>query len=258
MNNQLQIFNNQQFGQVRALLINNEPHFVGKDVAVALGYTKLDAMYRVIDIEDKRNIDPQNIEFTGFPQNGATLESNKNVRRMTIINESGLYSAIFGSKLEKAKEFKRWVTSEVLPSIRKTGSYDTKAEPKSHKEEVFELIKSLPNDDCKNSAVEQIMIFVNSENMLKTLPKQKAEMSENAFRDLVVEFMNENDVFIKRHKQGLIIDKDALYKYFSQYGWTQHDVLETLDKYRMIYHKGEDKTHQIILDGKLVRTLIIQ
>lgn len=244
MNNQLQIFNNQQFGQVRIVIINGEPHFVGKDVAEALEYNEPHkAVVRHVEEEDR-------IKYP-IPTNGGKQD-------FWVVNESGLYSLIFGSKLEKAKEFKRWVTSEVLPSIRKTGSYDTKAEPKSHKEEVFELIKSLPNDKCKNSAVEQIMIFVNSKNTLKTLPQQKVEMSENAFRNLVVEFMNENDVVIKRHKQGLVINKDALYKYFNQYGWTEHDVLETLDKYKMIYHKGEDRTHQITLDGKLVRALIIQ
>lgn len=88
--------------------------------------------------------------------------------------------------------------------------------------------------------------------------KQKVEMSENAFRNLIVEFMNENDVVLKGHKQGLAIDKDALYKYMAQYGWTQHDVLKALDEYHMIYHSGEDKTQRLRLDGKIIRTLIIQ
>lgn len=121
--NNLQIFNNPEFGQVRTIEKDGEPWFVGKDVAEILGYTKLDAMYRVISDEDKKNIDPQTVENTGFPQNGATLEPNPNVRRMVLINESGLYDAIFHSKLESAKRFRRWVTSEVLPSIRKNGAY---------------------------------------------------------------------------------------------------------------------------------------
>lgn len=130
------------------------------------------------------------------------------------------------------------------------------------KEEVFDLIKSLPNDEHKNYVARMIMgsFLPIEENLTHQIEEmgQKVEMSENVFRNLVVEFMNENDVVIKRHKQGLVIDKDALYKYFSQYGWTQHDVLEALDKYKMIYHKGEDRTQQITLDGKLVRALIIQ
>lgn len=88
--------------------------------------------------------------------------------------------------------------------------------------------------------------------------KQKVELSEDAFRDLIVEFMNENDVVIKSHKRGLAIDKDALYKYMAQYGWRQHDVLKALDEYNMIYHSGKDKTQRLRLDGKIIRTLIIQ
>lgn len=123
--NEIKIFNNDEFGQIRTLAIENEPWFVGKDVADVLGYTKLDAMYRIVEIEDKKEIDPQNIEIAGFPRNGATLEENPNVRRLILINESGLYSAIFNSKLPSAKKFKRWVTAEVLPAIRKHGAYMT-------------------------------------------------------------------------------------------------------------------------------------
>lgn len=121
--NNLQIFRNEQFGEVRAIEINGEPWLVGKDIASILGYTKLDAMYRVVEKADKLSIDPQNIGITGFPQNGVILESNPNVRRMILINESGLYDAIFSSKLPQAKQFRHWVTSEVLPSIRKHGGY---------------------------------------------------------------------------------------------------------------------------------------
>lgn len=75
-------------------------------------------MYRIIDSEDKREMNPQTIEITGFPQNGATrLESNPEIKRMLVINESGLYALIFGSRLDSAREFKRWVTGEVLPAI---------------------------------------------------------------------------------------------------------------------------------------------
>lgn len=120
---ELKIFNNPEFGQVRIVEKDGEPWFVGKDVAEILGYSKLDAMYRLVDDDDKLNIDPQTIGNTGFPQNAVILEPNPNVRRMTLINESGLYQAIFNSTLPAAKQFKRWVTSEILPSIRKHGGY---------------------------------------------------------------------------------------------------------------------------------------
>ena len=121
--NELKIFQSSEFGTIRTLTIDNEPWFVGKDVASILGYSRTNKMQEIIYAEDKQEIDPQNSLYTGLHQNGATLEPNKNVRRMLIINESGLYQAIFGSTLPKAKEFKRWVTSEVLPSIRNQKFY---------------------------------------------------------------------------------------------------------------------------------------
>lgn len=108
--NELRLFNFEN-NQVRTLLINNEPWFVGKDVADILGYQNGSRdINRHVHEEDRQNY-----------QNG-TFDSP---RGMTIINESGLYALIFGSKLESAKRFKHWVTSEVLPQIRKTGSYAT-------------------------------------------------------------------------------------------------------------------------------------
>lgn len=116
---QIQIFNNAEFGEIRSMEIGGEPWFVGKDVATALGYSNTkDALAAHVESEDKSII-----QRSQFP----TLEIPN--RGMTIINESGLYSLILGSKLDGAKRFKRWVTSEVLPAIRKTGAYavDSKA-----------------------------------------------------------------------------------------------------------------------------------
>lgn len=108
---QCEIFNHPEFGNLRCIEKDGEPWFVGKDVATALGYANTkDAIYAHVDSEDKRII--QRSENT-------TLEIPN--RGMTIINESGLYSLILSSKLKSAKRFKRWVTSEVLPCIRKTG-----------------------------------------------------------------------------------------------------------------------------------------
>lgn len=108
--NELQIFNFEE-SNIRTLTINNEPYFVGKDVAKILGYADaFGALKKHVDEEDKQNC--QNDSF----------ESN---RGLTIINESGLYSLILSSKLPSAKRFKRWVTSEVLPALRKHGAYAT-------------------------------------------------------------------------------------------------------------------------------------
>lgn len=113
MTKELKVFENKDFGSVRVVEIDNEPWFVGKDVAEILGYSNSkDALKKHVDEEDKQVI--QRSQF-------ATLEIPN--RGMTIINESGLYSLILSSKLPNAKKFKHWVTSEVLPSIRQTGGY---------------------------------------------------------------------------------------------------------------------------------------
>lgn len=108
--NELQIFNSEEFGDIRTVTIDNEPWFVGKDVATALGYAKpLNALSAHVEKDDSL-------------KQGIT-DSLGREQETIFINESGLYALIFGSKLESAKRFKHWVTSEVLPAIRKTGAY---------------------------------------------------------------------------------------------------------------------------------------
>lgn len=107
--NQLQVFENSEFGQVRTLVKDGQSWFVAKDVAEILGYANpRDAISKRVDAEDKG---VANCDTLGGKQ------------ELTIINESGLYALVFGSRLETAKRFKRWVTSEVLPVLRKTGAY---------------------------------------------------------------------------------------------------------------------------------------
>lgn len=109
--NNLQIFKNEEFGEVRTVRLNNEIYFVGKDVAAALGYAKPEnAISTHVSDEDKTS--------TLIQGSGSNYKS-----KAIIINESGLYALIFGSKLPSAKRFKHWVTSEVLPAIHKHGVY---------------------------------------------------------------------------------------------------------------------------------------
>lgn len=110
MENAIKIFENEEFGSVRTMEINGEPYFVGKDVAEILGYSKArNAIANHVDDDDKK-VAPIQGDLGG-------------IQEMTVINESGLYSLIMSSKLPNAKRFKRWVTSEILPAIRKTGGY---------------------------------------------------------------------------------------------------------------------------------------
>lgn len=114
----LNIFSNKEFGDIRIVMIDGEPWFVGKDVATALGYTNpRKAIADHVDSDDK----------------GVTkCDTLGGIQELTIINESGVYALIFGCKLESAKRFKHWVTSDVLPSIRKTGSYTMHQQAQYH------------------------------------------------------------------------------------------------------------------------------
>ena len=129
--NELKVFQNEEFGEVRSLVINNEPWFVGKDVAKALGYENPSKAIRDhVEEEDKKvgvqNVTPYISDYLGRKQ------------YPTFINESGVYSLIFGSKLPTAKKFKHWVTSEVLPTLRKTGKYEIPKDPMSALKLMFE------------------------------------------------------------------------------------------------------------------------
>ena len=112
----MKAFHSEQFGEIRTVMIDGEPWFVGKDVATALGYDK------------GRNAISAHVDDDDALKRGVT-DSLGRLQETTIINESGLYALIFGSELESAKAFKRWVTSEVLPSIRKTGKYEAAGIP---------------------------------------------------------------------------------------------------------------------------------
>lgn len=129
--NELKVFQNEEFGEVRSLVINDEPWFVGKDVAKALGYENPSKAIRDHVEEEDKKVGVQNV----------TPYISDNLGRKqypTFINESGVYSLIFGSKLPSAKKFKHWVTSEVLPTLRKNGKYEIPKDPMSALKLIFE------------------------------------------------------------------------------------------------------------------------
>ena len=139
--NELQVFNNEEFGAVRTVMVDGEPWLVGKDVAVALGYAEpRSAISKKVDPEDK---------------GVAEMETPSGKQEMTIINESGLYSLVMSSKLESAKRFKRWVTSEVLPSIRKNGGYIAGQETMSDEELLAKALMVAQNKIAERDALIQ-------------------------------------------------------------------------------------------------------
>lgn len=179
--NELKIFNNPDFGDIRTMMIEGEPWFVGKDVCRALGYADTySGVRKNVDAEDKR---------------GCPVGSTSGTQEMIVINESGLYSLIFGSKLESAKKFKKWVTSEVLPSIRKTGSYSNQL-PKNPMELLelhYEAIRHVDNKvDALAEDLEQfkqeLPLFGTDEDKIVTAVRRKGTeclggKGSNAYKD---------------------------------------------------------------------------
>lgn len=148
---EIQNFTNNKFGQVRAIEINNEPWFVGKDISEALGYENASKAIRDhVDEEDKK-VGVQNV--TPF-----VIDSLGRKQHPTFINESGLYSLILSSKLSSAKAFKRWVTSEVIPSIRKHGAYmteETLEKALLNPDGLIKVLTALKNEQAKTKALKE-------------------------------------------------------------------------------------------------------
>ena len=137
--NDIQIFSNTEFGEVRTLTIDGEPYFVGKDVAEILGYSNpRDALSKHVDSEDKAAV---------------AIHDGSQSRNVTTINESGLYSLVLSSKLPAAKKFKRWVTSEVLPAIRKHGMYAVD-ELLENPDIAIQAFTALKEERAKNKALQ--------------------------------------------------------------------------------------------------------
>lgn len=139
---ELKVFNNEELGEVRILDIDGEPWFVGKDVAEALGYERpVKAVNDRVDSEDRDVVPIQ--------------DSIGRMQNTPIINEPGLYSLILSSKLPNAKKFKKWVTTEVLPSIRKTGSYSTSDKPENEKQIEDKQVEDKVSDEVLKKALKE-------------------------------------------------------------------------------------------------------
>lgn len=152
---QMQIFNNDTFGQLEVVVLEDQPMFIAKQIAMILGYSATGALNKIIDDEDKIK---------------RTLQNGINYVNQSLITESGLYQAIFGSTKPEAKQFKRWVTSEVLPSIRKTGK--------------FEIIKKSTLEVAASMTADQLEVL-----LIETKAKEKAQ-KELELAKPKIEFFN--------------------------------------------------------------------
>ena len=151
----LQIFSNEQFGAVRTMTINGEPYFVGKDVAAILGYSDTAKAIRAHVDDEGKGVDE--MDTPGGKQN------------IILINESGLYSLILSSKLPKAKEFKHWVTAEVLPTIRKHGMYATE-ELLNNPDLAIKVFTELREERLKRQSLEE-KVAVQGQQIAELKPK---------------------------------------------------------------------------------------
>lgn len=175
--NEMTIFNNPEFGDVRTIMIDGEPWFAGRDVCKSLGYAKpTQAIHNNVDLEDtlrKGLLDSRGIE-----------------QETIVVNESGLYSLIFGSKLETAKKFKKWVTSDVLPQLRKTGSYGTPKLPQTPMELLELHYEAIKQVDSKVNTLEER--FNDFEQNLPLLPEDAEDVSKEV-KKRVVEVLGGKD-----------------------------------------------------------------
>lgn len=226
--NELKIFENEEFGQVRTIVIDNEPWFVGKDVATALGYSNASKAVSAHVSEEDRILKTLKADS----QNGNVVKT-----QTALINESGLYALIFGSKLESAKEFKHWVTSKVLPSIRKTGGY-------VNNDELF-INTYLPfADDATKMLFSSTLETVRKQNDL--IKKQKDEILHQ--KEVITGLTNDVDIYKKRsiinrickRRQGNYANRyKELYKCFRE---SYHVDLEArCEGFNLRQNKKKDK-----------------
>ena len=235
--NELQVFNNDEFGSIRTVIIENEPWFVGKDVAEVLGYTNPSkALSDHVDTEDKLN----NETLLSLGQRGGWL-----------INESGLYSLILSSKLPKARKFKRWVTSEVLPAIRKTGSYNlpdfsNPAEAaRAWAKEYEEKQKALAQVTEMKPKAEFYDDVTGSTDTIDIGSVAKVLNIPNMGRNKLFSFLREKKVLNKRNEPYQeYVDKG----YFRQIetSW-EHNGTTHINLKTVVFQKGVDYIRQLVL-----------
>ena len=190
--NEVKIFNSKEFGDVRTVTIDGEPWFVGKDVAEALGYSNSrDALTKHVCSEDK---------------GVAECDTLGGKQKLGIINESGLYALIFGSKLESAQRFKHWVTSEVLPAIRKTGGYQMQA-PQGKELLALAVLEAQKTIEAQNEEIERMRpkeIFADAVSTSHTsiligeLAKLLKQNGVDTGQNKLFAWMRENVYLIKR------------------------------------------------------------
>lgn len=230
----VQIFKSPEFGDIRTVIIDGEPWFVSKDISDKLGYAKPANMIKLVDEDDKRNL------------RGSDLEPGSKAQ-ISAVNESGLYAAIFGSKQENAKKFKKRVTSEVLPSIRKTGGYGV---PQT----IPEQIQLLAQGNVElNKRVDDIQAEVEALKMDLPLFPSESEKISNAVKKKGVEVLGgkQSNAYKDKslqHKVYTNIYANLKYNfevssYKSIKRGNRHEALKIVEEYKPPYFLAEQITN---------------
>ncbi len=218
--NEVKLFKNEEFGQVRMVLVEDEPYFVGKDVAEALGYADpSSAVSKNVDAEDKTTL--------LLEQDGSNYKS-----KTTVISESGLYALIFGSKLESAKKFKHWVTSEILPSIRKHGIYATDNvidNILNNPDFGIELLTKLKEERVARVEAEKKNAILTHVNKTYTMTEIAKELNLKSATEL-------NRILADKHIQYKVNTTWVFYSDYSNLGYEEIKQ-EVLDNGHVIYHR---------------------
>lgn len=232
--NNLQIFNNTEFGEIRTVTINNEPLLVGSDVARALGYADtFGALKKHVSEEDKLV---------------CQIDSAGQKRDATVINESGLYALIFGSKLDSAKRFKHWVTSEVLPSIRRTGTYNM---PGTYKEALIQLIAQV--EENEKLALENNELKPKAEFFDAVADSKSAIPMGEVSKVLAIRGFGRNNLFEFLRKKGVLDRYNIPYQKYVDCGWFR--VIEQkymkngepfINTKTLVYQKGVDGIRKLL------------
>ena len=213
--NGIEVFENPIFGQIRMVMVDDEPWFVAKDISDKLGYAQTSNMMKRIDDED----------FKSSVLDGMNMKS-------LLINESGLYSAIIGSKLPNAKQFKHWVTSEVLPSIRKHGAYATKDTIDkiiSNPDYGIMLLQNLKEEREKREEAERRNAILSHVNKTYTMTEIAKELGLRSANEL-------NKWLSDMHIQYKVNGTWVMYSDYSGKGY--EDIKqEVLDSGRVVYHR---------------------
>lgn len=213
--NNIEVFENPIFGQIRMVMVDDEPWFVAKDISDKLGYAQTSNMMKRIDDEDSKS----------------SVLDGMNMKSL-LINESGLYSAIIGSKLPSAKQFKRWVTSEVLPSIRNHGAYATKDTIDkiiSNPDYGIALLQSLKEEREKREEAERRNAILSHVNKTYTMTEIAKELGLRSANEL-------NRWLSDMHVQYKVNGTWVMYSDYSDKGY--EDIKqEVLDSGKVVYHR---------------------